>query len=417
MSRTEDRLTDALAAVARGVQEESLPPLPAHSPGSGLHRWGRWLAPAAAAASVALIVVLVSAIHLFAGPPGGAARSGGLPRYYATEESFQILIHSTATGAVVARVPSPRDAPAANFHGHVYMAAVSVVAVAGDREFIAAYTGTPPHSRALQTRLYEFHLTSAGHVAGLSLVEGGALVGMEASAAIAASPDGSQVALVIYHPTRETPQSQPAAVVVINTRTGARSVWAGGLHRRGLTFSIPSLSWGPGSRSLVFLAQWCKVPLGGGFCAPGPHAAQVRTLRLTGAASPGAPGGGPSGLLSDGRVLLSESARYPSIVQALLSPATPPSASPDPAAPPIAVTLVVLGGPYPDRRYPIPQDLRVVYVPLGGGGPQLLYHGVLGKQVAVFLGSGATGRYLLLTWPLHTWIDHGVLRPVSLQGG
>jgi hypothetical protein len=35
----------------------------------------------------------------------------------------------------------------------------------------------------------------------------------------------------------------------------------------------------------------------------------------------------------------------------------------------------------------------------------------------VFLSSDATGRYLLLDWEQHGWIDHGRLRLLPPQGG
>ena len=61
----------------------------------------------------------------------------------------------------------------------------------------------------------------------------------------------------------------------------------------------------------------------------------------------------------------------------------------------------------------------MIRVPLGSGGqPQLLYHGVVGRnRGTVFLGSDATGRYLPLAWRLNGWIDHGILRHLAAHGG
>jgi YVTN family beta-propeller protein len=57
MTRTEERLRDALDAAGRAVRDEDLRPLPAagETAGSRRHGWQRWLAPAAAAAAVIVI--------------------------------------------------------------------------------------------------------------------------------------------------------------------------------------------------------------------------------------------------------------------------------------------------------------------------------------------------------------------------
>ena len=330
--------------------------------------------------------------QLAAGPAAVSIDTpGGPPRYYATEEEWRILIRSAATGAVTATVPNPYAG-----HDSLGLFAASVAVGGGGREFVAAYTGAPPHSHTGQTRLYAFHLTRAGHVTGLSLVKGGVISGLGAGTVMAVSPDGSQVALTAYPPSGIGTALSPAEIVVINLRTGVRGVWEGGLQRPGYTFSIPSMSWGASGHFLVFLSQWCRNAVEGGFCAAGPHDAQVRTLRL-------AAGGGR---LSQGSALLGDSARYPDIVQALLSSGGK------------ALTLVVLRGPHLGKISPIPQDLRVIRVPLGHGGPpRMLYHGVVGHHVAVFLGSDDTGRYLLLGGGANGWIDHGALRLLAPQGG
>jgi len=367
----------------------------------------RWLAPVAAAASVALIVVLVSVVHLFAKPPGRPAQTTTPPRYYAvvtggitsrlpvialpTGARPPIQIHRTATGALVENVPNPYSG-----HGSSEMSAAGVAATDGGREFIAAYTGTPPSTTTEETRLYSFRITSAGHATRLSPVSGGVISGLDATGVMAVSPDGSRVALVLARPATVGHWVTPSEIAVIDLRTGARNVWSGGLERSGLMFSIQSISWGPGPGSLAFLAQWCQNGIPGGFCEAGRHAAQVRTLRL-------ATGGGR---LSAGRVLLGESVRYPSIVQALLSPSGK------------ALTMVVLHGPYVGKVSPQQQSFEVVQVPLtGGGGSRLLYRESVRNQVQLFLGSDATGRYLLLAWRLNGWLDHGVLRPLAPGGG
>jgi hypothetical protein len=342
-------------------------------------------------------VVLASSVHLLSGrPPGGGDRAAGPPRYYVSVATTGIQVRKTATGAVTARIPTPLVRP-----GGLGAYGVGVAAGDGGREFVVGYTPPPhvdytppPHVIAVQTRLYSFHLTSTGRVAGLSLVKGGLLHGAEVglgAGALAVSPDGSKVALAVYRLASHS----GAEIVVINLRTGARAYWAGGLHRPGLNFGIPSISWTPGGGSLVFLSQWCQTVVATGFCAKGKHDAEVRELRVTAA----------GGRLSASAILLSESARYPNIVQARLTPDGK------------ALTMVVLGPPYLGKFSPVPQDLRVIQAPLAGGGqPRLLYRGVTGPHAVVSLSADASGRHLLLTWRLNGWIDHGRLRPLAPRG-
>jgi hypothetical protein len=345
---------------------------------------------------VALIVVLASAVHLLSGgSPGRVAPVAGPPRYYVSVATTGIQVRKTATGAVTARIPTPGIRPRSlGAYG------VSVAAGDGGREFVVDYTprphvdyAPPAHLTEVQTRLYSFHLTSTGRVAGLSLVKGGPLHGVEAGSgpsALAVSPDGSKVALAAYRPARHS----GAEIVVINLKTGARAYWAGGLRRPGLNLTFPSISWTPGGDSLVFLSQWCYSMVATGFCAEGRHDAEVRELRVT----------APGGRLSASSLLLHETARYPNIVQARLTPDGK------------ALTMVLLGPPYLGQFPPVPQDLRVIKAPLTGGQPRLLYHGVTGPHAVVSLGSDSSGRHLLLTWRLNGWIDHGRLSPLAPQG-
>jgi len=404
MTRTEERLADALAAVARGVREETLPPLGGRDTARGgrgtahrrraRRRWGRWLAPVAAAAGVTLVVVLASTVHLFAPrqqPARVAPPPGGLPRYYVSAESTGIQVRRTATGAMTARISL--------FAGSPGPAAWAVGLAAGDhgREFVAEYTGPKGHG-GIATWLYSFHLTGAGRVAGLSLARGGLLRGVQGGSAVAVSPDGSKVALTVYRPVKFG-QPDLLQIAVINLKTGARSYWSGGLDRPGFHVAIPSISWAPGGDSLVFLAQWCRTVVATGFCGPGVPAPQVRALRVTG-------GGGQ---LSSGRVLLHGLVELSGVVQALLTPNGK------------AVDIVALSGQYRGRAHPVPQSLLLARVPLvHPGHARLLYnsnHGVAGSDGVVFLSSDASGRYLLLTSRRNGWIDHGRLRPLAPASG
>lgn len=396
MTRTEERLIDALGAAARGVRAETLPPLPAHSPAPRPGRWGRWLAPLAAAASVVLVVVVVSALHLFS-RPGGRDHAIGPPRYYATVEQGGIAIRATATGAVTSRVPNVRPG-----HGGFGRYATSVAAADGGREFFAAYSGTAA-SHVDKTWVYSFHVTSAGRVTGLAVARGGVFSGLLAGNSMAISPDGSKLALIVYPPLNPSQGAKPAEIGVLDLATGTRTLWAGGLRNRGgLAAKIPSVSWSSDGRSLVLVSLWCRSgAFGSQYCAGGAHYAQVRTLRLT-------PGGGP---LSQGSVLLADSRRYPDIIQA----------RPGPRGKSLVV-VVLSGRPVGPPLNPEPADMRVIQFPLAGGQlaggrPRLLYRGAVDGIASVSLSSDASGRYLLLAWARNGWIDHGQLRLLPPQGG
>jgi hypothetical protein len=112
VTRTEERLADALDAAARGLREDALRPLvmPERRP----HR-PAWLAPLAAAA--ALLVVIGLAVAVARQTPGAGHRGGQLPgvptaphAYYVQDDLNQDrpVVRSTATGAVTATVPVPR---------------------------------------------------------------------------------------------------------------------------------------------------------------------------------------------------------------------------------------------------------------------------------------------------------------------
>ncbi len=315
-------------------------------------------------------------------------------RYYLGLREAEIaavlgITPGTATGAVTATIASPFSG-----HGPFEGFAAAVATGEGGQEFVAEYDAFTPRGNA-QTRLYMFRLTSTGRVAGLSLINGGPLAGYVPDGALAVSPDGSKVALSVYRPAGTFSAPPAPKIVVIDLRTGARSFWAGGLHRAGFAQTILSISWGPGSDALTFLSQWCHNSVVLRYCGFGQHFAQVRTLRLV-------PGGG---LLSAGSLLLSESAQRSYMVQALLSPDGK------------ALTIAVLGPPYLETGQQTPQVLQVSRVPLAGGRPRLLYRGAVDGHVFVFLGSDSSGRHLLLAGAGNGWIDHGRLRPLPPQGG
>lgn len=371
MTRTEDRLADALRVAARDGQEVRLRPLTV--PARTRRQWIRWLAPAAAAAAVALVVT--TSVLLTGGQRQPSAGRSGPPRFYVVNELTGFVVRATATGRVTDRIPDPAAAS---------RQPVAVAAGGGGREFIIEYARNRSEStRGSQTLLYSFRLTSAGRVTGLHPVAGGAINGSPEDD-LTVSPDSSRVAVAVIPCSASCSQAQ---IVVVNLKTGTHSVYQGGVQRHGYSFDVLSVSWA-GNTSLVFLGEWTTF-----ISQRGPYHryAQVRTLSLTA-------GGGS---LTRGRVLLRNSARYPDIEQAQLGPGG--------TAVTIEVVLPVDIGSWQ-------QPFQVISVPLGRRGqPSLLYQGHGGVAV---LQSDASGRYLLVvsrTRDGNGWIDHGKLRLLPPQ--
>ena len=286
------------------------------------------------------------------------------------------------------RVPSP---------GSKWIPAA--ITASGGGQFVAEYFYAPKivsprqkqSPRQTQTRLYSFRLDASGHPTGLSLMHGGVLAGFApgqttiSGGALAVSPDGSQVALVVT-PAPPCYRGCPTEIAVINLRTGQRELWSGGLDRPGMTLSISGLSWESGSGPLVFLAQWCRLQT----CAFFPHQthiAQVRTLNLD-------TRGGP---LTQGSVLLGQSARYPDIVAARLVPGR------------TALAVAVLSSPALSAEGYLWLNAQVIDVPLGGGErSSVLYHGRMNISASrdVDLSPDASGRHwLLLLGYSNNWIS------------
>jgi hypothetical protein len=110
-------------------------------------------------------------------------------------------------------------------------------------------------------RIYRFRVTAAGRAVGLAPLPGGTLPRGRFAQQMAASPDGSRLAVGL-RPDGYRRSSPHAEIIVINTRTGARTAWAGaqappGESAPSLTFL--QLSWTGNGRELAYLAAWvCK---------------------------------------------------------------------------------------------------------------------------------------------------------------
>jgi hypothetical protein len=391
MTTTEERLADALHAVARSVQDDRLTPLQA--PARPARRWGRLLAPAAAAAAVGLIVAVVALV--VPGAPHHAAPSGttttpvtgpaGPPRFY-VDLGIQVEIRSTATSAITATIPTPRLNGRKNS-----MIAVSVAAEASDRAFIIAFTtaGNPPAGQLFQTILYRAVIGHAGQLTGFSPIPYGVVDGFAPSdrGTLAISPDGADVAFLACPASADIDGGcgWPKDIIVISPK--GNRLWHGGLPTGKSGLNLLSVSWQPSGQGLVFLAAQCQTyqVTESGACSPGDNHAEVRTLRL----------GTENDSLAQGKVLLTDSSRYPNIVQAVLTPG--------------GSSLTMLVGHGPSHGLEL-QDMQIVRVPLRTGGPsRVLYRGQFYEQDPLELSPDSSGRYWLLVSGVTAWFDHGAL--------
>ncbi len=111
MTRTEERLRDALTAQAAQVRDDRLRPLPeATDPERRRPAWRNALIPVAAAASVLLVIALVVAVtrHVTQSQPPAAPPPAAVPSYFASSVGGgPVEVRSVITGAVIATVAAP----------------------------------------------------------------------------------------------------------------------------------------------------------------------------------------------------------------------------------------------------------------------------------------------------------------------
>jgi hypothetical protein len=422
----EERLTRVLDRAAARLRPDTLRaltiPEDTARTGRGRH-WRSWAAPLAAAVSVVLLVSLAVAVTGSMGghgtgsgkhPASAPVTAADIPKYIAaatmTDQpnrmDTSMVVLSTSTGAEVARTPIVTNASAMT---------VAAAAAPDDRTFYVVDTVRS------QTRIYRFGIPDRGKLAHMTLIKGGVVNATDIEnetypvpGELVVSPDGSELALTVSI-------AQPGLravldkIVVINLRTGAHSIWQGGLDRPGKTFSIVNLSWAQGGRSLVFLAQWCDVlPSGSinllGYCSGtdtplGYRDAQVRSVSA-------AAGGGS---LAGGSLLLSQSARYPTIVQAIGDPdGTDITAMVLPARATVGARTVSWRGVAVDQISPADGSLLAVDYRL----PDLEAQTYSGVPFAGSLTADPSGRYLILgdiditgypAFPTYGWVGQGKL--------
>jgi hypothetical protein len=424
MTEIRDRLTDAMSAAAGTVREQDLRPLTAPERPRRRRRQPAWAVPAAAAAAMVLVVGLaVAASHQLFGTRQPALPAAPLPFYVTTDLSgTKIVVRSTATGKVVAVVPVT---PVANAQYH---AVAPALAAAGNGTFYVAAVergskestvpvGNGSVQSVQQEQIYRFRLTAAGHVTGFAPVPGGTLRPGWAADSLAASADGSRLAVGAYYDLHNGVVQQSDQVVVINTRTGAQRIWGGGSLTVGYNvFRVASLSWAGGLRELAVLGQWCggiNPGPGGEGCPPADRLAQLRAINPA----------GPGGSVLDGRLLLRQAPRT-YLAQALVSPDGS------------VITAVVLRGKIAGNPISVtfPANLSVEQVSAATGQRLgVVYRRYLGDTSSesspmndpLTLITDATGRHLILNGGIcnlhcsnefNGWLDGGRLVPLLPAG-
>ena len=416
MSRTEDRLQDALSALAGQVRDERLRPLPA--PARDQDRDPRrqarnaWLIPAAAAASVLLIIAVVVAVtrHAAESRTQQTTSQVAMPSYFVHWVGFgpsgRIQVRSVSTGALIATVPPPKS-PIAD--------ALDVEAVAAapdDRTFYVEYGLVTPNLTGRQIWIFSFSLAGSGSVTPQTMIKGGpitnSLPDQPAWGNLAVSPDGTKLAFAANSIDRVTALSPAYSdkIIVIDLLTGQRTQWQGGLFRTGKQFSIPNLSWSADARSLIFLGQWCDPPGPTASCsggsAPGAYRdAQVWSLSI-------ATGGGS---LTRGHLVLRQSARFPLVAQALGGPGGSDLA------------VAVLSGQVDNGNWRV---LTVEDVSAATGTVRHVDYGLsLGRGQGrspqqVWLTADPSGQHLLVSYAVDGgfiigWIGHGALHRLPIR--
>jgi hypothetical protein len=415
MSRTEDRLQDALSARAGQVRDDRLRPLPAPDPGprrQARNAWRAWLIPAAAAASVLLVIAVVVAVtrHAAGSRTQQTTSQVAMPSYFVhwvgLGPSGRIQVRSVSTGALIATVPPPKS-PIAD--------ALDVEAVAAapdDRTFYVEYGLVTPNLTGRQIWIFSFSLAGSGSVTPQTMIKAGpitnSLPGQPAWGNLAVSPDGTKLAFAANSIDRVTALSPAYSdkIIVIDLLTGQRTQWQGGLFRTGKQFSIPDLSWSADGRSLIFLGQWCDPPGPTASCsggsAPGAYRdAQVWSLSI-------ATGGGS---LTRGHLLLRQSARFPLVAQALGGPGGSD------------LTVAVLSGQVDNGNWRV---LTVADVSAATGTVRHVDYGVsLGRGQGrspqqVWLSADPSGQHLLVSYAVDGgftigWIGHGALHRLPIR--
>jgi hypothetical protein len=373
----------------------------------------RRAASAAAAAAVVLaggVGVAVAAQRAELGQRPAGPVTGGhsrlvtvpgrsrVPQYYVvrsvipnngnTANREETTVRATATGAVRAHIRCPLSAP--------YVIAWPVAAADNQNFFLVCQRATGPQSYAkvLESRIFQFHVTSSGLVTDDLPVRGGMLGGLLVQS-IAATPDGSEIAVMVY-PGSHPPDLHrtPPDVIVIDTRTGAHTIWHGAPPVSGKTVYWPKdISLTADGQRLVFLTEPQCFQTG---CTTS-SGQQMRVVIHP------ASGGGQ---LNSAGVLVQLMSVLPLSFAGVMDAVISPDGS--------TLTLAVMGTL---SGKPSPDSVSVVQIPASGQRRLRLVYRLPQGDSYIFLGADPPGSHFLLgtgtpNGPLAGRIDNGRLIPL-----
>lgn len=239
MTRTEDRLADALGAGAELIRQDSLRSLVA--PAIEHHRpAGRvWLA--ASAAAVAVLVVVAGAAAIGTRTAGTGPASGSAAPKYRVEvgKSEDLVVRSVATGKVTDTLSAALGAKG--------LSGTTVASASRASVFAVAYVASG--------RLFnidEFGLTKTGRINHLRQV---GKVRDVLNVSLAMSPDGSKIALAGL--ALQGRKSDHPVIEVFDAEAGSHSIWTSSTDSVHSQLAIAGLSWQATGRSLIYQGDWC----------------------------------------------------------------------------------------------------------------------------------------------------------------
>jgi hypothetical protein len=267
MKVSPDQVRAATRSAAAVITADKVPPLRLDEPPRSLGRARRtrpaWVAPLAAAAAVVILAVggaTASSLltrsgngHPSSPPPGqgtSTASLPGVPPYYvAVENPSLAVVHATATGATLDKIPTSTPF-------------VGVTGAADDRTFVLDAQRQVMGPTVLwpdQPKFYLLRLSASGAEKSFTQLELPALPKGVAVTGLALSPDGSKLAVEVD--TGVNSNSGLLEIRVYTLATGAYRTWsapgltdpgdAGGFTGSGVD-GAASISWAAGSRTLAF---------------------------------------------------------------------------------------------------------------------------------------------------------------------
>jgi hypothetical protein len=222
-----------------------------HGPVS--RRWPGWLAPVAAAAAVAGVIIASLAISGLilhhpagTGPAGSSGVFAKVPRYFVAIPEVPgraVVAGATATGAELGTIPPPEP--------HTFFAWVA--AASDGRTFILGTSSLPRGPWDVTTprpvKLYRLVLGRSGHPGHLARLPIPTETGITG---LALSPDGSKLAVSFLPvPGQTGPRIQ---VFSLSTGAGREWVWPGRgtLGQIAMPVTSGGLQWEANNRTLMF---------------------------------------------------------------------------------------------------------------------------------------------------------------------